>query len=223
MCDYGKLCDLAQYEIEDLQAAGITPSPAEIVDLNALAWSVRSTANRMQQSKGAPVRVGGVTLWPLTMQSGAWYRDEGCNIKGLEHEALAYAMAHGYAAGEPFLMDDPATTVKAWSATIKATAGAMTAALDAVLVQMEHPDMPPKPDGKGLSHGELSAMLAAATGIEPDYWERRCSMPYAVRMLHIAAQQRNESGKQLASDPVVQATIALGWAVEKIRRRHKGE
>ena len=221
MADHSKLCDLAQYEIEDLQAAGITPSPAEIVKLNALAWAVRSTANEMTLAKGNPVTCGNVLLWPLTIEAGDWYNRIGCAIKGKAVEALAYAMAHCYSDGEPFTITDPRKAVSRWYRTVKATPAMVSVALDSVLSQMESPDMPTRLEDHQPSIGELAAKLAAETGIKPDYWERQCSIKYAVRILHIAMKRKSDTGRPLESDPVIQAQIALGYAVEKIRKAHE--
>jgi hypothetical protein len=218
MADYSKLCDLAQYEIEDLQAAGINPTPAEIVELNALAWGIRSTANEMTLAKGTPSTCGNVMLWPLTIEAGEWYNKFGCVIKGMEVEALAYAMAHCYADGNPFVLTNPRKTIKAWSKTIKATTRTLKTAMDDVLVQMESPEMPPREDDRTFTIGELAAKLSIYTGIPPDYWERQCSIWYGAKMLHFAMEKHNESGKQLESDPIVRATVALGWCVEKIKK-----
>jgi hypothetical protein len=168
------------------------------------------------------VAVGGVLLWPLTLAASEWYRSVGCNLSGHEHNALAYAMAHCYAAGDPFALAEPGQTVSAWVRTIKATTGSVRAAMESVVLQMENMDMPPNKDGRTVSVGEVSAMLAAMTSIPPDFWESRCCINYAVAMLHVAMQQANQTGKPLASDPTIKAEIALGWAVLKVRRRHEG-
>ena len=226
MQDLAKLCDLTEGEIDGLLAEGITPTPADVVAINAAAWGVRSPHNRMELCKGSPVHVGGVWLWPLTMEAGDWYRRVGCRLDGLEQESLAYAMAHCYAEGEPFVLSGPRKAIKAFVRTIKATPSALTQAISDVLQQMEGVEMPPRDENehsKTMTEGELSQTLAAMTSIPPDFWERRCSFGYAISMLHTAMQQRNESGKPLPTDPLIQAEIALGWAVEKVRMRHREE
>jgi hypothetical protein len=179
----------------------------------------------MELARGMPVHVGGVWLWPLTIESGEWYKRVGCKIEGMESDALAYAMANGYADGDPFLMVDPCKTIKSFVAGIKATRESLTLAISDVLQQMEGAEMPPRESGSSrtMTAGELSQTLAAMTSISPEFWERRCSFGYAVSMLHTAMQQRNESGKPLSTDPVILAEVALGWAVEKVRERHRKE
>ena len=225
MQDLANLCDLAEGEIDGLLAEGIVPTPAEVIAINAAAWGVRSPSNRKELAKGCPVHVGGVWLWPMTIEAGEWYQKTGCKITGAEREALAYAMAKGYDDGNPFVLVDACKSGKSFIATVKATTDAVTLAIDEVLQQMECVEMPPRDDegGRTMSAGELSQTLAAMTGIDPEFWERRCCFGYAVSMLHTAMQQRNESGKPLPTDPIIQSEIALGWVVEKVRMRHRKE
>jgi len=74
MHDTAKLSDLADAEIAMLQAEGITPTPADIVRINALAWNVEEPDTRLALSRGVPVEVGGVVLWPLTLKAYEWHR-----------------------------------------------------------------------------------------------------------------------------------------------------
>ena len=65
MQDLAKLSGLAEAEIESLRADGIDLTPAEIIEINALSWAIESPESRRLLSRGAPVSVGGVYLWPL--------------------------------------------------------------------------------------------------------------------------------------------------------------
>jgi len=228
MHDYCKLSDLARYEIEDLQAAGINPTPDEIVELSAIGWQVETPETRQYLSKGKSVKCGNIVLWSMTLQSGDWYRRIGCNLEGYETAALGYAMATCYDTGAEFPEDkkDAERLVSAWVKSVKATIEELTISIGMVLSQTEDFDMPPDPEdekSKGMTAGELSVQLVAMCGGEPDFWEKRCSNDYAIDLLNAVIRQRNESGKPLPNDPRIKATQALGWAVEKIKRRHEQE
>ena len=226
MHDYAKLSDQARYEIEDLQAAGITPTPDEIVELSAIGWQVETPQTRIYLSRGLPVKCGSVTLWPMTLQASDWYSRVGCKLEGLERHALGYAMAHCYDTAQRYHEDteDAETAVNVWAMGIDATDAALTEAISQVLQQSEQPEMPPNPNEKkgSMTAGELSANLAALCGGDPAFWEARCASDYAIDVMTAVMSQRNESGKPLPTDPRIQAVRALGWAVEKIKQRHEG-
>jgi len=227
MHDYAKLSDHARYEIEDLLAAGITPTPEEIVELSAIGWQVETPQTRLYLSRGLPVKCGSVTLWPLTLQASDWYSRVGCKLEGLERHALAYAMAYCYVTGNPYheAADDAETAINEWISNIDITDAALTEAISQVLQQSEEAQQPPIPDHvkqQSMTSGDLSATLAALCGGDPAFWEARCASDYAIDVMTAVMNQRNESGKPLPTDPRMQAVRALGWAVEKIRQRHKG-
>jgi hypothetical protein len=70
-----------------------------------------------------------------------------------------------------------------------------------------------------MSMGDFSAFLSASCGATPDFWERRCSIGYALQVLNQIARQNAADGKPTANDPKIIAQRALGWAAEKIRNR----
>jgi hypothetical protein len=225
MEDHARLNELAGYEIEDLRTAGIEPTPAEIVELSALGWAVQSPSLRIALARGAPVAVGGVTLWPLTLHASDWHDRIG-SATGHGAYALAYAMAHCYSRRREL---DCAEVPVAWWRIIrwvwrlKCTRAALIEAIAQVVSQDEGPDMPPSKDCKAAKAGDVSSILAATLGGDPEFWERRCSWSYAMDVLSRVHAIANESGRPLASDPAIQATRALGWAVERIKARHAKE
>ena len=224
MHDYATLNPLAAGEIDDLRADGIEPTPAEIVKLSYIGWQTQRPHSRLEQSRGAPIPAGNVTLWPMTMHACDWYRTTGCRI-GLDNYALAYAMAHCYEGADALDCRQRLRCklrVTAWAATLRCTMQQLQEAMSQVIAQGEDLEMPPEPQSSPrVSLGDISARLATMTGIAPDFWERRCSREYAIAALTTSMAQANESGKPLPTDPVVKGTRALGWAAEKIRRRHE--
>jgi hypothetical protein len=225
MDDNARLNELAGYEIEDLRAAGIEPTPSEIVYLSALGWAVQSPSLRIALARGTPVAVGGVTLWPLTLRGGDWHDRIGA-ATGHGAYALAYAMAHCYSRKrELYCAEVPVAwwRVIRWVWRLKCTRAALIEAIAQVVGQDEGPDMPPLKDRTSMSAGDMSAILAATCGGDPEFWERRCSWSYALDVLSKVHALANESGRPLASDPAIQATRALGWAVERIKARHAKE
>ncbi len=224
MQDLAKLSDLAEAEIGALVAEGITLSPADIVTINALAWAVESPESRMALSRGVPVFVGGITLWPLTMCGWDWYRRVGCKLLGQQAQslALAYAMAHGRTEGALDMGRALAElAVSAFGVRLGFRASELIEAIAQVLQQDEQHEGPPTPDGHSMTPGELSAFLAAETGTAPDVWERLVSMGYVFQMLTTIVQQNKADGKPTAADPKIRATVALEWFCQQIRQRGK--
>ncbi len=222
MQNNGKLNDLAAAEIDALERDGIKLTPADIVQLNALGWAVETPSARLGLSRGVPVQVGGAWLWPLTLQAAEWLERVGPGIQSQNESAVvAYAMAHCYADGDALLLagDAAADAVKRWVWSLRCTSGALAEAVEQVLDQGKMPETPPAPDGESLSMGDFSAFLSASCGATPDFWERRCSIGYALQVLNQVVRQNAADGKPTANDPKIIAQRALGWAAEKIRNR----
>lgn len=225
MIDTAKLSELAQAEIETLQGDGISLTPAEIVEINALAWAVEKPETRRLLSRGVPVEVGGVYLWPMTLYGQEWFDRVGCQFTStkLQNYALAYAMAHGREDGDRLAAEGRKAEkdIMAWVKTLRCTFGELIVAVDQVLQQDEEPEQPPNKKNSGMTLGEFSAFLASACGATPDFWERRCAASYTYAMLEVMVKQNAADDKPCASDPKMKAERALGWKIDKIRESRK--
>lgn len=226
MQDLGKLNSLAGAEIGALLAEGITPTPGEIIELNALGWAVQSPETRRLLSRGIPVFVGGATLWPMTLYAADWFDRVGDTLpERLRGAALAFAMAHGYSTDGALDVSgrDAQTAVKRWARKLRCTKGELETAMAQIIQQDEDFEQPPLPDElktSGLSYGDLSAFLAAAMpGTDPAFWERRCAVGYCFDVLRSIAAQNRADDKPIAGDPRIEAERALGWAIRKIKKR----
>lgn len=219
--DYAKLSDLAAGEIEQLELAGINLSPADVVKLNYLAWQVENPHTRLHLSRGRPVEVGGVYLWPLSLYGQDWFDSIGCKMGGnrICTYALAYAMSKQYDDGDPLYISNIKRAIKAWASKLRCTFGELNVAIAQVLQQEENPELPPDPNAKGTTFGDYSAFLAAATNESPEYWETRCAASYTRAVLSAILMQNRAEGKSCAGDPRIDAERAFGYAIEKIRKR----
>jgi hypothetical protein len=221
MQDLAKLSDLAACEIEKLRAEGIVLTPAEIVELNALGWAVETPETRRLLARGVPVEIGGVYLWPLSLYAQEWFARVGARLGDNigQTYALAYAMAHGRDDGEPLAFEGrPAEKIIArWGKSLKCTFGELNVAIAQILQQEEEAEQPPEETG-GMTAGDLSALLAAACGDTPDFWERRCASGYALAVLSAIILQNQAEKKSCMADPRIKAERALGWAIAKIEK-----
>ena len=221
MQDLAKLSELAEAEIESLRADGIDLTPAEIIEINALGWAVESPETRRLLARGAPVAIGGVYLWPMSLYAQDWFDRVGCHLDGNKQQtyALGYAMAHGRDEGEPLAMEgrDAEKTVEQWGKSLKCTFGELNVAISQILQQDEDAEQPPSETG-GMTMGDFSAFLAAACGGDPDFWERRCAAGYTHAVLDCMVRQNSAEGHKTMADPRMKANRALGWAIHKIKK-----
>ena len=219
MRDTAKLNQLAKNEIDRLEAAGVDLTPAEIVHLNALGWEVQTPETRLHLSRGVPVAVADIFLWPMSLYAQDWFSRVGSEFKGAKTPsfALAYAMAKGREPGEPLAMSGKPARKKvlAWAKKLRCNEGELMVAVSQVLAQEESFEQPPSETG-GMGVGEFSASLVAACGGDPDFWERRCSAGYTHAVLDALARQKDTSDHPADYDARIRAERALGWAAEKI-------
>ena len=217
-----RLADLAEVEIDGLMDEGITPTPAEVVAINAIAHSIATPSARIELARGAPVEVGNATLYPMTMYGHGWFLDVGSTFRGESRQlwAMAYAMAHR---GQ----DMPTSPAKAWGAvwtwarSLHCTRRQIEEAVRQVHDQ-EDTDLGAAKH-KGGSLGDLSATLAAVTGTDPAIWEHRCCLSYAVAVLAKNAElnTRNDgAGESVKDDETMRAEWIMGKYLARIRRRH---
>lgn len=219
-----QLNDLAAAEIAALEAEGIRLTAAEIVQLNALGWAIETPEGRRHLSRGVPVPVAGLWLWPLTLYAADWLERVGGNLdEKVGLFATAYAMAYGRGTGSELNVDgkEAERAVAKWGRRLRCTAEELNEAVEQVLEQDAGHDLPPDPDGKPMSVGDFSAFLVATCGGDVDFWERRCSQGYAFAVLNAVVKQNMADGKPTAMDPRIVAQRAMGLAAERIRERAK--
>ena len=219
MTRYATIPDVARGVIDDLIADGCMPNADEVVNMSALGHLGEEPEQRALTARGRPVSVGGVVLWPLTIAAGAWMEQIAKDYRN-RRAVLAYAMAHGRDARLDEVQEH---VVNKWYRSIKATPGEIDVALAEIILQDEQPEQPKSDDERHASAASLSAIMCATVGGTPEQWERMCSIGYCHDVLAVAVAQNAVDGRKNASDPRIQAQIAMYWAAEKVRRRCRGE
>jgi len=88
-----------------------------------------------------------------------------------------------------------------------------------VIDQDRGPELSPRKDSPGLA--DLSAVIVAAVGGDPNIWERQVRIGYIYEVMAAVARspQGTGDGKPDPNDPRIQAQAAIIWAVKKIRQR----
>jgi hypothetical protein len=219
MTRFATVSHLAEIELDALADAGITPTPAEIVELSALGHLVETPETSGMMARGEPVRVGGAVLWPFTYSGAHWYDSVGDTCQD-PHAALAYCFAHGHSDS---IHDATDKDVRAWRDKLTCTRGELDVAIMQVVSQDADAELPRRKDEEKSSHHSLVATLIAAAGGTPDMWERQMSISYVRRVMDAIIAHNAERGKSDDGDPRLRAQVALYWAAEKIRRRHQAE
>lgn len=217
-----KLNDLAAAEIAAIEADGIKLTAAEIVQLNALGWAIETPEGRRHLSRGVPVPVAGLWLWPLSLYASDWLERVGSDLSDRASLfATAYAMAFGRSDGNELNVTgrEAEKAVLAWGRRLRCTPDELMEAVEQVMEQDAGHDLPQDPDGKPMAIGDFSAFLAATCGGDADFWERRCAQGYAFAVLNAAVKQNMADGKPTAQDPRIMAERAMGLASIKIRER----
>jgi len=227
MRDLARLSDHAAAEIDALAAEGITLTPEEVVRINALSWAVETPGQRMALSRGVPVFVGDVALWPLTMAAHDWISRVGCRMSSatLCRLATCYAMAHAYSDGPELEQDGRAAekAVKAWAAGLRCRMRTLEIAAHQVLSQEDEEKPPADDDAPGMGLGDLAAWLSAATGLPAVEFERRMSFNHALRVFHHTLMRQDQAeGRKTIDTARIDAERAIGLYLIEIRRRRDG-
>lgn len=222
MDETAKLNSLARAEIEKLESGGIRPTPDEIVEINALGWAIHTPETRRLLSRGRPVPLGSVWLWPLTMRAIEWMRENEYPLDTIT-PAMGYAMAYGRSEGNELDATgrQAEVAVKRWFHSLRVTRSEFIEAVQQVDAQESRPDLPPNPDGKPMSMGDFCAFLSATCGADAEFWERRCSIGFCFSVMATIAMQNHHDKRPCAQDPRLIAERAMGYAIEKIMARCK--
>jgi hypothetical protein len=233
MQDTRRLSDLARDEIDALVSEGIAVTPADVVRINALSWDVECPESRLALSRGVPVFVGTVPLWPSTLAALDWFARVGCRFptRTARGYALAYSMAHGYSEG-PELTHTGARALAAvltWAARLRCRLAVLEEAVAQVLAQdAEEPDPPAETDeeqaerdARALTSAQLVARLSVMTGIPAAEWERRVTFRHALDVFRTCQEQDKADGQTTMTPRRIKAERALGLALERIRHRGK--
>lgn len=223
MHDLATLSDLAEAEIAALAADGIDLTPSEVIEINALAWSVQTPESRQLLARGRPVKVGQCWLWPLTMLSVDWLERNGFRTDAVT-PALGYAMAYGSDTERMSQYGREAEkAVNEWYRTLPVTPAEFVEAVTQLDRQDTRIAMPLDADARPMSVGEFSMFLTAVAGGDPDFWERRCAVSYSLSVLTTVVIQNHADKRPSKHDPRIQAERALGIAIDRIRQRHAAE
>jgi hypothetical protein len=216
---HAKLSDHAAHRIEELTAEGVTVTYADAVMINAICWEMRGVGgDDCGLSRGRPVCVGNVMLWPLTVQ--ALHALDAIDTDGMSDETqaytLAYIMAHARTAGA-FDGGISADNVTLWASQLTCTAGELASGIVEVNRQSAGYETESNAGAAKTDLADLVMTLQRLFGETAEYWEREVSASYATRLIMEEAVAR--SGKS-GNPKTVMLTKALGNYINEMRRRN---
>ena len=171
---------LAESHLADLRRRGIEPTLAEQIWVVDLCRRVVCPFDSERADLiGAPVRVGGATLWRLTIGAGVWLQD--CAFRWWAGDdtrlgmAVAWALAHSRdrdaitaaAAGGAAAA---AKTIKAWAMELTCTREELDAAIDELMPSAASAPAAPAGEGAQTDWQAVALDLAVLTGIPVESW-----------------------------------------------------
>lgn len=203
----------ARYELASLRSQGFVLTDDDVCLINALCWEIENPQARRELSAGFPVKVGGVVLWPRTVQAVHWFERAGCDMPDATF-ALAYSMAKGR---EPDMLLADWQDVLRWAERLTCTRDELIVAMSEVHAQDERDPIPVKESERENSVAELSTRMHAIHGGDIEQWERHCSFGYLCDLADVIAGQTIDGGiDKLLKD---RANLALYVAVRAIKER----
>ena len=224
---------LASGELLDLANNGAVLTLDDVVKLHLICDRLENPAAVSKLSAGVPVTVGGVVLWPFTIQGEQWY--QACLAmmpkSATDLYMMAFAMAHGRTAGAFDSLRDPdaiSKAVSSWSVNLTCTLEELTDAISLVIPQSMGYENEPGDDTEAAEtspdYAGMIADVTAHTGIPPDVWERLVCRDYLlVQMSKLCAIKQAEAGDNRPEPLEIEATKALGRTVKAIKDRPHGQ
>lgn len=182
---------LVESHLADLRKRGIEPTLAEQIWIVNLCRRVVSPFDSERADLiGAPVRVGGVSLWRLTVGASVWLQD--CAFRWWAGDearlGMAVAWALAFARDREAIRDaaaagpaGAAAVINAWALGLACTRAELEAAIDEVMPPVPPAD-PREPAGCDQMDWQAVALdLAVITGIPVDHWVWECSKNETLR------------------------------------------
>lgn len=227
-----KLTGTAEQAIDGLRGEGIEPTPQEVLYIQQLSLDVEAPKSGISLCKGAPVEIGGATLWPLTIAASAWYGEMAeaswvADSTKMEVYCMAFAMAHGHDPALPELKGLRArVAVRIWASRLRCTFRELTQAIvdvngDEMRVQSDKQKRDADKPSR-VTESALAQDACALCGGTPDFWERECSMTYVAELVTRGMRLKSALGGKQVEDSA-EALAVLAQYVSEVREAHNAE
>ena len=234
MLERTRLEPLAAQHVKELRERfHIEPTLDDILWLHDLAKRVMRPGGAPHAGlAGAPVRVGNLTLWPMTIGAGEWFATVGLPLCEAKNAMGIYVTAYAMAcARQPEVLLPIASwsqlrdCLKQFRRGMGVRAKELVAAVQCVLerdsIEMTgrgDDELEPERDDIGTYRKLIAKLLTCYPGSSPDYWRWGLARSDAIRMVAAWHEQQTRPGQPQGEDPYFKAFIA---ARAKIIEEHR--
>ena len=94
MANRWTICDLAEDELEALEAEGIRPTAQDVLAIQALALEAMGDFDDGARLHGAPVTIGDVVLWPPTIAGCIWREEVEAKLDANDYYSRLFMLAY---------------------------------------------------------------------------------------------------------------------------------
>lgn len=224
-----ELCDLADETISQLENDGITLNAQDVLTIQRLSLGA---SDFKEYARGKPVEAGGEWFYPLTIGATSWFA-EALEVKQIAENqrlqlyAFAYASAHARqkieATGKRILPE-----VLRWRRNLTCRIDELCEALSEITDEtLSIPSLLPAVDanisGEQYDADDLTLLMCALVGGEPEAWRWQCDIPSAIKIIEKRLALDGAEGRESRKSKSVECLKELAEFCRQIRERKNGE
>lgn len=223
MANRWTICDLAEDELDALEAEGIRPTAQDVLAIQALALEAMGDFDDGARLHGAPVTIGDVVLWPPTIAGCIWREEVEAKLDANDYYSRLFVLAYSLAFGRDkdalnVFGRDALKAVLKWARGLRFGVADLAAAVNEVMG--DRPRVPRKSDTDDADESapaELAEIAMATFGGNPDVWRYQLGISEVIGIL------RRRRALKSQGNPVerrkTEAMRDLAIYVDSIRKR----
>lgn len=221
MANRWTLCDLAEDELNALEADGIRPTAQDILAIQALALEAMGDFDDGARLHGAPVIISGVVLWPPTIAGCIWREEVEAKLDADDFYSRLYVLAYSLAFGrDKAALDvfgrDALKAVLRWARKLRCGVPDLVAAVNDVMSDRPRVSTPGG-EADAAAPSELAEIAIATFGGNPDVWRYQLGIGEVISILrrHQALKKHGDTVERRKTS----ALRDLAIYVDGIRKR----
>lgn len=224
-----ELCELAEETISQLERDGFKLNAQDILTIQRLALGA---SDFKEYARGKPCEAGGVWFYPLTIGATSWFA-EALEVKAIAESqkmqlyAFAYASAHARSKieveGNRILPE-----VLRWRRQLTCRIDELCEALSEITDEtLSMPSLMPAVEaeagGESYNPDDLTLLMCALVGGEPEAWRWQCDVPSAIKIIEKRIALDSAEKKEPRKAKSIECLKQLAEFTRKIRERNDGE
>lgn len=222
-----QLCDLADDTITQLQSEGCVLMAQDILTIQQLSLGA---SDFKEYAKGKPSEAGGEWFYPLTIGATSWFA-EALEVKAIAESpkmqlyAFAYASAHARqkieVTGRRILPE-----ILRWRRNLHCRVEELCEALSEITDEtLSIPSLMPSVDadvsGEQFDPEDLTIMMCALIGGEPEAWRWQCDIPAVIKIIEKRIAIDSAEKKEPRKAKSLECLKQLAEFTKQIRERKK--